>query len=38
MYGWRGSPNGVDRKWRRNGLIKLNPGPEMVWAWKPRTY
>jgi len=26
------------RKWRRNGLKRLNPRPEMVWARKPRTY
>ena len=24
------------RKWRRNGLKRLNPRPEMVWARKPR--
>ena len=30
--------NGVARKWRRNGLKRLNPRPEMVWARKPRTY
>jgi hypothetical protein len=29
---------GVARKWRRNGLKRLNPRPEMVWARKPRTY
>jgi hypothetical protein len=27
--------NGVARKWRRNGLKRLNPRPEMVWALKP---
>ena len=26
------------RKWRRNGLKRLNPRPEMVWARKPRTH
>jgi hypothetical protein len=30
--------NGVARKWRRNGLKRLNPRPEMVWARKPRTH
>ena len=30
--------NGVARKWRRNGVKRLNPRPEMVWARKPRTY
>jgi hypothetical protein len=30
--------NGVARKWRRNGLKRLNPRREMVWALKPRTY
>src|SRR5271169_4301606 len=30
--------NGVAGKWRRNGLKRLNPGPEMVWARKPRTH
>ena len=30
--------NGVARKWRRNGLKRLNPRREMVWARKPRTY
>src|SRR5271170_1014762 len=29
---------GVARKWRRNGLIRLNPRPEMVWAPKPRCH
>jgi hypothetical protein len=29
---------GVARKWRRNGLKRLNPRPEMVWATKPRTH
>ncbi len=29
---------GVARKWRRNGLKRLNPRPEMVWARKPRTH
>src|ERR1700722_855103 len=33
-----GFENGVARKWRRNGLKRLNPRPEMVWARKPRTY
>ena len=28
----------VARKWRRNGLKRLNPRPEMVWARKPRTH
>jgi hypothetical protein len=27
---------GVARRWRRNGLKRLNPRPEMVWARKPR--
>jgi hypothetical protein len=30
--------NGIARKWRRNGLKRLNPRPEMVWARKPRTH
>ena len=30
--------NGVARKWRRNGLKRLNQRPEMVWPRKPRTY
>src|SRR5277367_1390694 len=30
--------NGVAGKWRRNGLKRLNPGPEMVGARKPRTH
>ena len=30
--------NRVARKWRRNGLKRLNPRPEMVWARTPRTY
>ena len=30
--------NGFARKWRRNDLKRLNPGPEMVWARKPRTH
>src|SRR5271163_1395045 len=30
--------NGVAGKWRRNGLKRLNPRREMVWARKPRTY
>src|SRR5271170_6569750 len=30
--------DGVARKWRRNGLKRLNPRPEMVWARGPRTY
>ena len=30
--------NGVARKWRRNGLKRLNPRPEMVWARKPLTH
>jgi hypothetical protein len=30
--------NGVARKWRRNGLKRLNQRPEMVWARKPRTH
>src|SRR5580658_877503 len=29
---------GVARKWRRNGLKRLNPRPEMVWSPKPRTH
>ena len=33
-----GFENEVARKWRRNGLKRLNPRPEMVWARKPRTY
>jgi hypothetical protein len=28
--------NGVARKWRRNGLIRLNPRREMVWSRKRR--
>jgi hypothetical protein len=30
--------NGLARKWRRKGLKRLNPRPEMVWARKPRTH
>src|SRR5271156_348001 len=30
--------NGVAGKWCRNGLKRLNPRPEMVWARKPRTH
>jgi hypothetical protein len=30
--------NGVARKWRRNGLKRLNERPEMVWARKRRTH
>ena len=30
--------NGVARKWRRNGLIRLNPRPEMVVSRKPRDH
>ena len=30
--------NGVARKWRRNGLKRLNPRPELVWSRKPRTH
>ena len=30
--------NGVAGKWRRNGLKRLNPGREMVWARKRRTH
>jgi hypothetical protein len=30
--------NEVARKWRRNGLKRLNPRPEVVWARNPRTY
>jgi hypothetical protein len=26
------------RKWRRNSLKRLYPGPEMVWSRKPRTH
>src|SRR5271170_2724307 len=26
------------RKWRRNGLKRLNPRPEMVWARKPGSH
>jgi hypothetical protein len=36
--GARPAAIGVARKWRRNGLKRLNPRPEMVWARKPRTY
>jgi hypothetical protein len=25
-------------KWRRNGLKRFNPRPEMVWSRKPRTH
>src|SRR5258708_26374253 len=35
---WRLTANGVARKWRRNDLKRLNPRPEMVWSWKPRTH
>ncbi len=28
----------VARKWRRNGLIRLNPRPEMVWPRKLLTH
>jgi hypothetical protein len=28
----------VVRKWRRNGLKRLNSRPEMVWSRKPRTH
>ena len=30
--------NGVARKWRRNGLKRLNPRPGMVWSRKPRSH
>ena len=30
--------NGDARKWRRNGLKRLNPRPEMVVSRRPRTY
>ena len=30
----RTSPSGVARKWRRKGLKRLNPRPEMVWPRK----
>jgi len=30
--------NEVARKWRRNGLKRLIPRPEMVWARKSRTH
>jgi hypothetical protein len=30
--------NGVARKWRRNGLKRLNPRSEMVWPQKPRSH
>ena len=30
--------DGVARKWRRNGLKRLNPRREMVWARKLRTH
>jgi hypothetical protein len=33
----RCSPSGLARKWRRKGLKRLNPRPEMVWPRKPRT-
>src|SRR5271170_6200089 len=26
------------RKWRHNSLKRLNPRPEMVWSWKPRSH
>src|SRR5271170_2524736 len=29
---------GLARKWRRNGLKRLNPRPEMVWARKPGSH
>jgi hypothetical protein len=39
---WRSSPgsrqNGAARKWRRNGLKRLNPRPEMVWSRTPRSH
>jgi hypothetical protein len=28
----------VAPKWRRNGLKRLNPRPEMVWFGKPGTH
>jgi hypothetical protein len=31
-------PSGVARKWRRKGLKRLNPRPEMVWPQKRRTH
>ena len=31
------SPRGFARKWRRKGLKRLNPRPEMVWPRKRRT-
>ena len=34
----RGSPSGFARKWRRKGLKRLNPRPEMVWPRKRRTH
>ena len=33
----RCSPSGFARKWRRKGLKRFNPRPEMVWPRKPRT-
>jgi len=33
-----GEADGVARKWRRNGLKRLNPGREMVWPRKLRTH
>jgi hypothetical protein len=30
-------PSGFARKWRRKGLKRLNPRPEMVWSRKART-
>jgi hypothetical protein len=36
---WRSSPqNGAARKWRRNGLKRLNPRPEMVSSWTLRSH
>ena len=34
----RGSPSGFARKWRRKGLKRLNPRPEMVWPRERRTH
>src|SRR5271156_5603501 len=30
--------NALARKWRRNGLKRLNPRPGMVWSRKPRSH
>src|SRR5271163_3260501 len=32
------APSRAARKWRRNGLKRLNPRPRMVWSPKPRSH